>query len=56
MSMKTIVCTAAEPWDGKPQPGKVVLHPDARRVDEPQIERRCPNCGFEWKRELWGSA
>jgi hypothetical protein len=102
--MRTIMCTADEPWDGESETGTMVLHPDARRVDqakgrrlagtvrplppddprdpnhpsraalwdafaeaigrmlarqdfarrqrepakESRVERRCPNCGFEW--------
>ena len=58
--MRTIMCTAEDPWDGKSSPGTMILHPDAREVGEQRdgwpsgdlVERRCPNCGYEWKQEL----
>lgn len=50
--MQTIMCTKGTPWDGIARPGTMVLHPDARKVDELDvkrgIDRRCPNCGYEW--------
>lgn len=44
-------CTAETPWSPGVNKG-LVLHPDATKVDEAFIERRCPHCGYEWEREL----
>lgn len=58
------MCTADDPWDGTVVPHTIVLHPDARPGDyteldvtsspirERIVERYCPNCGFEWFKDV----
>ncbi len=47
--MNKFVCTPGRPWDGASMPGLMVLHPSAVAVDEPEVARRCPVCGYEWR-------
>lgn len=47
------VCTPERPWT--PDVGGhgiLVLHPAAVPVDELEVQRRCPVCGYEWRWEL----
>lgn len=54
-----ILCTKADPWDGKKRAGVQVAHADAvylgQRDGYPggdEVDYECPNCKHHWSMEL----